>query len=115
ELLREHAVAAAEVEDALARTRPEQLDHRRTEIRYEACVARVALRVPGLRRGHDPLRYHHAPRRNKRSRAVTNARSWDALAPTPSRRGRWPRPSRGCPRPWPRTAPSRRARRSPTT
>ena len=42
------AVAAAEVEDALARPRREQLDDAGAEIADEARVAGVALRVPAL-------------------------------------------------------------------
>ena len=52
ELLGERAVAAAEIEDALAALRREQLDDRRAEVGDEARVARVALGIPGLRRIH---------------------------------------------------------------
>ena len=47
-LQRERAVAASEVEDALACARGEQLDHRRTEVGDEAGVARVCVGVPAL-------------------------------------------------------------------
>src|ERR1700691_3404398 len=48
QLQRERAVAASEVEDALAGARREQLDYRRTEVGDEAGVARVCVGVPAL-------------------------------------------------------------------
>src|SRR5580700_10411742 len=48
ELRGEHAVAAAEVQDALASARREQFNHRRAEVGDETGVAGVAFRIPGL-------------------------------------------------------------------
>src|SRR5690349_3269737 len=58
EVLREHAVAAPEVEDALAGARREQLEDRATELGDEGGVARVDGRVPliGCGRAHRSLR-----------------------------------------------------------
>ncbi len=52
ELRAERTVAAAEIQDALAWLRGKQLHHRRPELGHEARVARVAVGVPGLARGH---------------------------------------------------------------
>ena len=48
ELLGERAVAAAEVEDALAGARRQQLDDRHAEVAHEAGVLLVALGTPAL-------------------------------------------------------------------
>ena len=48
ELLGERAVAAADVEDALARPRRQQVEHRLAEVRHEARVGRVVGGVPRL-------------------------------------------------------------------
>ena len=58
ELLRQCAVAAAEVEDSLARTWRKHFHHGRPEIGNEARVTRVASGVPGL-----PRRHASGPRR----------------------------------------------------
>jgi hypothetical protein len=50
---RQRAVAAAQVQDVLARPRREQVDHRRAQLGNEARVGRVPFGVPALagRRG----------------------------------------------------------------
>ena len=60
ELGGQHTIAAAEIQDALARLRGKELQHRRAELRNEARVARVPVGVPGLPRGHGVL----CPRRS---------------------------------------------------
>jgi hypothetical protein len=56
DLLRQHAVAAPQVEHALAGLRIEELQHRSTQRRHEPRVPRVALRIPALlRAAHRPF------------------------------------------------------------
>ncbi len=62
ELSRERAVAATEIEDALARARREQLDDGSAEVGYEPGVSRVPVGIPGLRLRHRTLRAAHALR-----------------------------------------------------
>src|SRR5262245_47743490 len=50
---RERAIAASQVENHLTRFGRKDLDKGRAEIRDEAGVARVTLRVPGSRRAHN--------------------------------------------------------------
>ena len=51
QLLRQGAVTAADVEDALSRLWTEQLDHRRPEVGHEPRVRRVLFRIPDLHSG----------------------------------------------------------------
>jgi len=47
-LLRQRAVAAAEIEDALAGLRSKELHERLPKLRYKPRICSVSLRVPGL-------------------------------------------------------------------
>src|SRR6185312_5774267 len=51
ELGRQRAIAAAEIENPLARPRREPLEHALPQSRHEARIAAIALWVPMLRRG----------------------------------------------------------------
>ena len=50
QLLRQHPVAATDVEHPLAWSRAEQIDHRRPEVRDEPRVLAVLIRIPDLHR-----------------------------------------------------------------
>jgi hypothetical protein len=72
EPLGKRAVAAAEIEDSLARTRRQQLDHRRAEVGDEACIGGVAIGLPVLVR----CVFHAAALLQRRCRNM----AWSGLA-----------------------------------
>ena len=88
ELLGERPVAAAEVEDAFARYRRQELEHRRAQLRHEAGGARVAFRIPVLgygRASSTMLKGVSVARRKRRKPpAVTTSRSRASPACAPS-------------------------------
>ncbi len=90
ERLREHSVAAAEVENALPRHRREQLDDRRAQLGDEARGACVALGIPALgygRASSTRLKGVSVARRKRvKPPAVTTSRSRasPACAPSPN-------------------------------
>src|SRR5207244_960353 len=88
ERLREHSVAAAEVENALPCHRCEQLDDRRPQLGDEARGARVALGIPALgygRASSTRLKGVSVARRKRvKPPAVTTSRSRVSPACAPS-------------------------------
>src|SRR5262249_46072885 len=81
QLLRENAITAAKVENALARSRRQQIDHRHAEIAHESRAFGVLTGIPGLMRAHGEI-LSRAKGRGQRAEGQ-RAEGWDSKKPWP--------------------------------
>src|SRR3546814_3060634 len=74
QLLAEHTVAAAEIENALAGLWREPVDQIRSKIGHESAVTCIRTRIPGLARAaHDANSHGVSPRRRASSALILSA------------------------------------------